>query len=318
MLKIIELTERIKFVELVEKSHWRCNGLVISQDDGLILIDCNFPGKALDDLLSTFNRPVKEYYVTHMHLDHACNIADVEERGIKVYAPETELKYISDFRNLLLDSGAVDLGTEKEMSYLFDTLFKFRNTRNISGYTPGTEIETGPVAVRPIPLPGHSPGHTGFQLIDGERSLLFTTDMGMEKLGAWYGFRYCSVPQYRKSLNLLIDLYREGDILLGSHCNPCYEYRPDLLHEIIDKINASEERLLNELERGKPVSVEALTRKGIYYRKKTIEKMEGPQRKLYLFWEYCSIENLLEDLEESGKVTKTEDKKWTLNLEYIS
>jgi glyoxylase-like metal-dependent hydrolase (beta-lactamase superfamily II) len=269
-------------------------------------------------LLAAFSQCVKAYYLTHMHLDHACNIADVEERGIRIFAPENELKYISDFRNLLHDTGAMDLGTEMEMSYLISTIFKYRNTGNIAGYTPGMEILEGAVTLRSIPLPGHSPGHTGFQIIDGDKRFLFTTDIGLEKLGAWYGFRYCSIPRYKESINLLLSLYNQGDILLGSHCEPCFEYRPDLLSEISDKINASEERLLNELKRDKPVAAGDLTGKGIYYRQETIEKMEGPQRKLYLFWEHCSIENLLEDLAESGKVTETEDKKWIFNLENAS
>ncbi len=318
MLKITDLTERTKLVQLKSKSLWQCNGLAVSTDEGTILIDCNLPGDALDKLLGAIDQPVKAYYVTHMHLDHASNIADVEARGIPVYAPEPELKYISDFKNLLLDSGAIDLGVEKEMEYLFNTIFKYRNIRDVSGYTPGRDIAAGSVAIRSIPLPGHSPGHTGFQIMDEGKTLLFTTDTGLEKLGAWYGFRYCSISRYRESVNRLLNLYNEGDILMGSHSDPYYNYNPGLLHEIIEKINISEWRVLKELNEDNPVAIEDLSRRGIYYKKETLDKMEGAMRKLYLFWECCSIENLLEESENSGKVKKTDEKTWILNRERVN
>lgn len=318
MIKTTVISERTKLVQLRSKSLWQCNGLAVSTDDGTILIDCNLPGDALDKLLGAIDQPVKAYYVTHMHLDHASNIADVEARGIPVYAPEPELKYISDFKTLLLDSGAIDFGVEKEMKHLFNSIFKYRNIRDISGYTPGMEIAAGSVVIRSVPLPGHSPGHTGFQIIDEGKTLLFTTDTGLEKLGAWYGFRYCSISRYRESVNHLLNLYKEGDILMGSHSDPHYNYNPGLLYEIIEKINISERRILKELNENNPVTIEDLSRKGIYYKKETIDKMEGVRKKLYLFWEHCSIENLLEESEQSGKVKKTDEKTWILNRERVN
>ena len=123
MLKLSELTDSVLLAELDSSSPWKCNGIAVVSDNGVILIDCNFPGEDLDSLIKQLGRPVLSYFATHFHLDHINNIHEVAARNIPIFAPEVELPYFSRVEKFLKDCGSVDMGALDEMKALVEKYF---------------------------------------------------------------------------------------------------------------------------------------------------------------------------------------------------
>ncbi|MBE7199148.1 MAG: MBL fold metallo-hydrolase [Parafilimonas terrae] len=109
--------------------------------------------------------------VSHLHPDHVGGLID--ERGQGRY-PNAEIVLHTDEAAHWLGEDALARAPEGAKSY-------FENARNAVApyggrlrYHRGGEVLPGIEAVH---LPGHTPGHTGFRIVSGDKSLFSWTDV---------------------------------------------------------------------------------------------------------------------------------------------
>ncbi len=190
----------------------------------------------------------------------------------------------------------------------------FRNLTKVTGFSPETVFNDGEIRLQSIPLPGHSPGHTGYLINSpNEPDILFVADIGLDDFGAWYGFAYCDLADYRNSIAKLKEMYDQNQqILISSHSTPHFHDNPADLDRILNSISTTEAKIIQALTQKNGQTVTDLTFTGLYYPLRSIKRMWGGLRKLYYFWELYCIQNHLEDLQNNQKVKLDDDGKWFL------
>ncbi|MBE7209618.1 MAG: MBL fold metallo-hydrolase [Gluconacetobacter diazotrophicus] len=145
-----------------------------------ILVDAGM-GDAWGPTMGTMSRALRALAVppseigtillTHLHLDHAAGLTD--RAGRAVY-PNAEILVAADEAAYWLDEATAGRAPAEQRMW-FDgarkALAPYRGRTRLFG---GGEVLPGITAV---PLPGHTPGHTGFRVEGGARSLLVWGDI---------------------------------------------------------------------------------------------------------------------------------------------
>jgi glyoxylase-like metal-dependent hydrolase (beta-lactamase superfamily II) len=121
MLTFKRITPGIHVVSSDSNTPWKCNGLVIIADSGKsVLIDCNFDGEEIKELLEFTGKKPMRYYISHVHVDHVAHVHRIEALNIPIYCPVPEEKYIVNLELLIEHSGAPRYGLLEGMkSFLF-------------------------------------------------------------------------------------------------------------------------------------------------------------------------------------------------------
>ncbi|MCK5077944.1 MAG: MBL fold metallo-hydrolase, partial [Calditrichia bacterium] len=281
-----------------------------------ILIDCNFDIDEIEEIIRFVNKPIAAYFVTHTHIDHINNLHIIESLGIPIYVPTPEDKYPCNFELIFKFSGANELNASQQMKQLAFEILDYRDLKSVVPFTPGKSFTYDQIIIETIALPGHSPGHCGFLIYDKNTStpkILFASDIGLDSFGAWYGFKNCSLKDYRISLNIIKDLYTSGDcILTSSHNKPLFKKDISVFDKIINRMNKTESRIIEKLNYENSISLKDITFTGVYYRLLNVNKLDKMYKQLYYFWEYFILKHHLHDLQERGIVKKVADDSWVL------
>jgi glyoxylase-like metal-dependent hydrolase (beta-lactamase superfamily II) len=307
------------FLTYSDSQFWfKCNGILIKNKDlGDILIDCNcFYEKEIIEL--TKNQ-IEAYFVSHVHLDHVYNLHFYEELNpaIKIYCPIPENEYLTDFNNFVRDNGTLDYGIKDNFKeFAFEEL-GFRELKTVTGFQSGNKFKFNEMSLRTVPIPGHSPAQTAFLIekLNGKsRKVLFVADIGLTKMGPWYGFKYCDLNTFRSSIISIANLYRNDDYIITSGHGPIiFEKDSDLFENLLKKLDENEEKILTMLNYNHPKSLDELIFKGLFFSEKYIEPMKGDRKNILYFFENNMILSHLIELAEKGEVLQVGENKWILN-----
>lgn len=156
------------------------NAFVIEGRDGLILVDAGAGasmgpdlGRLTRNLAAAGHAPedVVLVLVTHLHPDHVGGAVDAEGRavfpGAELAVAEAERAYWGD--------GAIRAAAPREVQPFFDLA-----VAALDAYGDRLRVFSGETEMAPgltsVPMPGHTPGHTGFALDAGGESLLLWAD----------------------------------------------------------------------------------------------------------------------------------------------
>ena len=184
MLQGIDAQEYAEIVEAAfrdpETYRSPVNAFLIEGGDGLVLVDAGTGnamgpglGRVLANLEAAGHAPedVSTLLVTHLHPDHIGGAL----RGGEAVFPNAEVVVSAADVAFWTDS-ATRAAAPAEAAPFFDLAAAFvaayrDRLREIEG-----EAEVTP-GVTAVPLPGHTPGHTGFRLDSGDGSLLLWADI---------------------------------------------------------------------------------------------------------------------------------------------
>lgn len=319
MLTFKKITSGVHLVSSDSDIPWKCNGLVIKADNGkAVFIDCNFDDEEIKELLEFTGKKPLRYYISHVHVDHVIHVHRIEALNIPIYCPVPEDKYIVNGELLMEHSGAERYGLLEEMKSFLFGFTGFKNLGKVYSYNQTDTYIFDNIEIEPIHLPGHSPGHTGFIVRDlkgNDRPVLFSSDMGIEKIGVWYGFKYCDIASIRNSLKMITAIYEsENFILTGSHTGVFFEKQSGIFKIVEKKIENTRMKILSLMKGESQVSPDDLIFTGVFYKTSSIEKMDKISKRLYFFWEGYTIRNLMDDLEKDGCITKSGDDSWMINF----
>ena len=318
MLIYEKLVDEI-FLVYSNTSFWfKCQGILIKNKNlGSILIDCNCFYKW--EVKKLLKNHIEAYFVSHVHLDHIYNLHFYEEYNpkIKFYCPIPEDKYLRDFNNFVRDNGTLDFGIGDDFKkFAFEEL-NFKELNSVIGFNPGTEYDFKNIHLKTIHIPGHSPGQTAFSIEDtseNKRKILFVADIGLTKMGAWYGFKYSDLRIFRESIKKIENIYLNDDYIIASGHGPAiFEKQPEIFNELLIKINESEKKILNMFDTNNPKGLDDLIFKGLFFNESYIKPIKEDRRSILYFFENNMIMSHINELVEKGKIVEVGTNQWILN-----
>jgi glyoxylase-like metal-dependent hydrolase (beta-lactamase superfamily II) len=176
-----------QFIDDPHKLPAPVNAYLINTGEKLILVDAgggNLYGPTMGDLAKNLKaagyRPeqIDAVLLTHLHPDHVAGVVDAAGKAafpsatVYVSKPESDYwlstadpeKVPAEYRQHLVS--AVKLVKKCAAPYLAADRWK-----TFSG------VELPLAGVRSVPIPGHTPGHTAYEITSGDQSLLIIGDM---------------------------------------------------------------------------------------------------------------------------------------------
>ncbi|MEA2063948.1 MAG: MBL fold metallo-hydrolase [Gemmatimonadota bacterium] len=194
--------------------------------EGLLLVDPSY--ERFRPMIETQIRQlgwelnqVKWVLLTHMHLDHTESAQSYAERGAEVFIHKD-------------DAGAVR-GEEKMVSAQMN-----RPVKQLTAFNDGDTLSFGPLEMKVIHTPGHTPGACCFTL-EWQSSRIFISEDIVLHYGrhAWMGADYCDWDQYLASL---WKMYRnpeagKSEVLLPGHGTLELEGASDSLYKALQVVS---------------------------------------------------------------------------------
>ncbi|MFW9865634.1 MAG: MBL fold metallo-hydrolase [Candidatus Thorarchaeota archaeon] len=307
-LEIKKITEDILLIHQVKHPFFFscCDGLLIlpkkERNKYLISLDLNIESKYVK-LLNEVYGPISNYVCSHGHLDHICHIHAWEELGATVHAPFPESSFLLDFDNFYRGFGFND-ELEFETVEHFGKLNGYHKCEQVNPFTPGITLKFEDFIVKTISFSGHSKGHVGFLL--PKEKIFHISCLGFDKsnpetdgFGPWYGFKQCSLSQYREDIKNAEQIFLENaKFLTSSHSY--IVHNPDLspFKYLKKKIMVNQELVDTAINSKKLTTksekeiVDKLLEMDLFFPKK---KLKGVVFDIYRFWESWIIRNHLKE-----------------------
>jgi glyoxylase-like metal-dependent hydrolase (beta-lactamase superfamily II) len=158
------------------------NTFLVHTKDGMVLIDTGTGGSLsptngfLQRNLAAAGLKMEDIgavLLTHMHPDHSAGLTDTKSG--KAFFPNAELVMHEAERRYWLDDGEMARAPNERVKAMFE-----HSRAQIAPYESrtrlfnGGEVFPGIVA---MPIPGHTPGHTGYMILSAGQQLLIWGDV---------------------------------------------------------------------------------------------------------------------------------------------
>jgi glyoxylase-like metal-dependent hydrolase (beta-lactamase superfamily II) len=274
-MKRIRITPNIEYIEPQGKRKlYACSGLALN-GRVKVVIDTNPGRNETRDFLKHFNPDIA--IISHYHSDHASWGAQVlEHTHADLFIPQEEEGYFTSLDHVLTRS----VGGSEMTGMMADFARRLLSYKEIEAYitydSPCSFI-FGDISLECIRSAGHSPGHTSFYL--PEHKILFTSDMGIDRLGPWYGWQDCSIEAIVDSILSLRSL--EVNLLLTSHGGIITRDIKERWNRALVHILDREKRIVSLLEKG--WSREQIISRGVCYPGK--DGMGEPMKSFLTLWD---------------------------------
>ena len=195
------------------------NVYAIDAGDEIVLIDS---GKNRNDLsiirknLSYWGldqKPVKAVLLTHAHVEHSGNCAELERNGAEIYGHH-------------LCKEAVETGNDRTAVYAFPECGGFFDTcTNVKTVSEGEQLTFGNIVFSVLEMPGHTDDSVIYSAVIDGKQIMFTGDVlygqrlnSLSMIG-WTGSPDFNTKKLMESLKRLSYMY--ADIILPGHGDIC-------------------------------------------------------------------------------------------------
>jgi hydroxyacylglutathione hydrolase len=274
-MKRIRITPNIEYIEPQGKRKlYACSGIALTGRIRVV-IDTNPGRNETRDFLKEFDPDIA--IISHYHTEHSSLCAQVlEHTRADLFIPAEEERYFQSLDHLVTRSA----GSRQMAGFLKDFArdrLSFREIDSYITYDSPCSFIFGDISLECIRSAGHSPGHTSFYL--PEHKILFTSDMGIDRLGPWYGWEDCSIENIVDSILSLRSL--EVNLLLTSHGGIITREIRERWDKALFHILEREQKIARALERG--LSRDEIIHEGVCYPCK--DKMSEPMRSFLTLWD---------------------------------
>ncbi|HQI02110.1 MAG TPA: MBL fold metallo-hydrolase [Deltaproteobacteria bacterium] len=280
-MRRVRITPNLEYIEPQgRRKLYACAGLALSGRVKTV-IDAN-PGRdKTRDLLKSLNPDIA--IVSHYHTDHSSWAEQaLQHTKAEIMIPHDEERYFRSFDHVIEHAAGRDVDESLWRSFSMD-LLSYREIRTYVTYDSPCSFILGDVSLECIRTAGHSPGHTSFYFPG--LKILFTSDMGIDRLGPWYGWRDCSIEETVESILHLRSL--DVGLLLTSHggiitrdIERCWDRA---LSQILDR----EQRIIHSLDMGK--TQEEIIHEGVCYPRK--DKVKELMRSFLTSWDTVMLDH---------------------------
>ena len=122
------------------------------------------------------------------------------------------------------------------------------------------------------------------------------------------------MTDYFQSVEKLKAIYQEDDYILTSSHGPVhYEKQDSMFDELKEKMMATNQNIKNYLDKDHPKKLEDLAFQGLFYPKKSMDRLDEHQKKLYYFWEGWALLHQLDILKQNNSIKEVHKDTWVLN-----
>jgi glyoxylase-like metal-dependent hydrolase (beta-lactamase superfamily II) len=247
-------------------------------------------------------RQVTGVFLSHFHEDH--QKYNYLFPGARFYGPLLEAAAFASMEGVFRLMGITDPQFRDYWQRTLTRDFHFRPLADFTPYFPGQLFQLGDVVLEIIPLPGHTPGHSGFHF--RRQELLYLADVDLTPFGPWYGDAASDLEAFAATLEGLelfqartyITAHEQGIFTPEAFRAGLADYRHMLTRR--------ETRLLASLDT--PQSLARLTARRLIY-----GKAKEPLF-VYDHMESQMVAKHLDRLRRQGRVTRTPDGLWQRKL----
>ena len=274
-MKRIRITPNIDYLEPQgARKLYACSGLALNCRVKAV-IDTNPGREATRDFLEEFNPDIA--IISHYHPDHSSLGPQVQQHThADLFIPQVEAPCFTNLDHAVASSGG-DVEMADIMKVFATKLLAYREITAYIPYDRPCSFIFGDITLECIRSAGHSPGHTSFYL--PEHKILFSSDMGIDRLGPWYGWKDCSIEDFVDSILRLRSL--EVNLLLTSHGGMITRDIKGRWDKALAIILDRERRIREALDKG--LSRDDIVREGVCYPGKG--KTAEPLRSLFTLWD---------------------------------
>jgi glyoxylase-like metal-dependent hydrolase (beta-lactamase superfamily II) len=237
-----EVLDKVWFIQGNNLGRYPYSNSLFINDKTKLLIDTGIGRSVIKKLLKQFGQPDIILY-SHAHEDHIYNtslftaVRYIHERDKLVATSKDELYRVYGI-------------TTKALRTILDAFFKslhYQALTAVNTFTHGQVFDLGTIQVKIIHAPGHSAGHSCFEVLNED--LIFSSDIDLTSFGPWYGALDASIQDFEQSIKALIK--RSPKTLITSHKGIISnEITPKLQH-FLNIISEREKKLLDFLQEGK-------------------------------------------------------------------
>jgi len=284
------ITDRIYYLEPESNGDNTCCAGIMVDGSPKVFFDTNM---GRDQTVALLNQEKPDLaFVSHFHLDHSAWAGLVQNQArTELFIPAAEEPYFAshDFfvQNTAGPFGLGDLWREVSLK-----MFGYTEVRDFSRYDGSFSLKTGGLKMEFLDAPGHSRGHMCVYF--PEERILFTSDLGLNRFGPWYGWPDSDMVQYIDSVLTLKAL--KPRLLLTSHEGVIREDIDGVFNRCLRAFFVREEAFKRKLELGR--SKQEIVEEGIYFIGK--DKVREPMKTFLVMWDAYMFDHHLVKLEEGG------------------
>jgi len=290
-IKRIRITDKIEYVAPQgSNNNLSCSGMIIHSDHAKVLFDTN-PGETATKELLVSEKP-DFAIISHYHLDHSTwDSLVLEYSEAKLLIPSTETAYLTN-HEYFIQKTAAPYGLGQVWRDYTRNIAKYKAINEFTPYDGSSDLNLHDMKMEFVVTTGHSPGHTSVYFPD--RRILFTSDIGLSRLGPWYGWGDCDLVKYAESILVLKSL--KPNLLLTSHEGIIRKNIEEAFDRSLKAFFLREEMIKKKLDDG--FSKEEIVEQGIFYRNKT--KAKEPMRTMLVMWDSIMFDHHLKKINEGG------------------
>ena len=208
------------------------NAYLVSDQEGLILIDTGMPGNAqkIIDYVNSINRKPSEItriVLTHCHMDHVGSVQELKGlTNAKVAIHREDAPFLAGEKSLPSPKGAVGVA--------FKAFSPFVKTKPVQ---PDILLEEGDRVggMTVVHTPGHTPG--SIALYDPEKKLIFIGDTMRYQNGKLTGPPEQFTPDMSEALRSIKKIsLMEFDVMLSGHGDPLLPNASQMVKEFCNSL----------------------------------------------------------------------------------